>query len=82
MVENQLIHPEIVRTEVIELDKNPNFVVSNGVDHTTETLAKGYAVDSIFHQASESGHLRELRVWFRDGILMTSPGIPLSELTQ
>lgn len=80
MIAKQLTHPEVVRTEVLALDANPNFMIANDLDHLIENLSEGYAVDSIFYQNYESGELNELRVWFADGILMTSPGIPLSHL--
>lgn len=80
MIEIQTTHPEVVRTEVIALADNPNFVVANDIEHIIENLSEGYAVDSIFHQCYESGQLHELRVWFAGGVLMTSPGVPLSHL--
>lgn len=80
MTQIQITHPEVVRTEVYAIDSNPNFVIAIDIEHLIENLSEGYAVDSIFHQCYESGQLRELRVWFSDGILMTSPGIPLSNL--
>lgn len=74
----QIVHPEVVRTEVYAIDANPDFVIANDLDHIIEVLSEGYAVDSIFHQDPESGELNELRVSFADGILMTSSGMPLS----
>lgn len=62
-----------ITTLLLQLQAKKGYVLADSIEDLAKKLAKGYAVDSIFHQPNDN-ELNELRVWFEDYELVTPDG--------